>query len=547
MQTQWRTVHIFHTGEGEKFPEVTTNSVIGITVAICGNILISLALNFQKLAHKRRDRWKALKARERELETRKNIAADAIRAPDVEEGAPQETTPTEPLAPQISSSANVFVVETAPLLRQSHTEPLPTGYGTSNNVQPSKRKLVSRLFPSPAGRENVSSLEGVREDSESSDTTHTLLLVDGMVSSPVEDSDRLQNGKTTSGKEDGESMIDGWNEGDYLKSKLWWLGFLLMNIGECGNFISYAFAPASVVAPLGTFALVANCVFAPLLLKERFRKLDLFGILIATFGAVTVVLSSNTSDVRLDPAGLLRAISQRAFIIFSCIYIVAAIALASLSEGKTGKRVVFVDVGLCAIFGGFTVLSTKGISTLLTLEWIDMFTEWITYPVILVLILTGIGQIRYLNRALQRFDSKVVIPIQFVFFTLSAIIGSAVLYGDFKNMQFHQCVTFLYGCLATFLGVFIIAWAPSSNQHLDLDFEGEGEDERAEEGAGEGASDELERGIHAASGSATGSIGRRKALVLSPGGTPVLRRKHSSVGLIGLSPAQVHGLARLVS
>jgi len=25
-----------------------------------------------------------------------------------------------------------------------------------------------------------------------------------------------------------------------------------MNVGELGNFISYAFAPASVVAPLGT-------------------------------------------------------------------------------------------------------------------------------------------------------------------------------------------------------------------------------------------------------------------------------------------------------
>lgn len=31
-----------------------------------------------------------------------------------------------------------------------------------------------------------------------------------------------------------------------------WFGFLLMNVGEMGNFISYAFAPASVVAPLGT-------------------------------------------------------------------------------------------------------------------------------------------------------------------------------------------------------------------------------------------------------------------------------------------------------
>ncbi|EEB98847.1 hypothetical protein MPER_01579, partial [Moniliophthora perniciosa FA553] len=66
------------------------------------------------------------------------------------------------------------------------------------------------------------------------------------------------------------------NESDYLKSKLWWSGFLLMNVGEMGNFISYAWAPASIVAPLGTFALVANCFFAPLILGERFRKVGPF-------------------------------------------------------------------------------------------------------------------------------------------------------------------------------------------------------------------------------------------------------------------------------
>jgi hypothetical protein len=40
--------------------------------------------------------------------------------------------------------------------------------------------------------------------------------------------------------------------GSETQLSLRWLGFLLMNVGETGNFISYAFAPASVVAPLGT-------------------------------------------------------------------------------------------------------------------------------------------------------------------------------------------------------------------------------------------------------------------------------------------------------
>ena len=60
-------------------------------------------------------------------------------------------------------------------------------------------------------------------------------------------------------------------------------------------------------------------------------------------------------------------------------------------------------------------------------------------------------------------------------------------------MQFHQCVTFLYGCLATFLGVFIIAWSPSSNHsHLDFDIEGEGEDEEELAGLAELTAVEVE-------------------------------------------------------
>lgn len=80
-------------------------------------------------------------------------------------------------------------------------------------------------------------------------------------------------------------------------------------------------------------------------------KRDLFGIIIAIVGAVTVVLSSNASDVRLDPDALVRAICQTAFIVFSCIYVAGAVILAILSHTTVGRRWVFVDVGLCALFG----------------------------------------------------------------------------------------------------------------------------------------------------------------------------------------------------
>jgi hypothetical protein len=43
-----------------------------------------------------------------------------------------------------------------------------------------------------------------------------------------------------------------------------------------------------------------------------------------------------------------------------------------------------VDRGFTLLAGGFTVLATKAISTLLTKEWVKMVTEWVTYPILAV-------------------------------------------------------------------------------------------------------------------------------------------------------------------
>jgi magnesium transporter len=170
--------------------------------------------------------------------------------------------------------------------------------------------------------------------------------------------------------------------------------------------------------------------------------------------------------------GLIAALKQPLFIAYSILSLIGAILLAIVSEGNKGREWVWVDVGLCAIFGGYTVLATKGLSTLLSLELIGIFKEWITYPLVFVLLGTGILQIRYLNRALMNFDSKIVIPTQFVFFNLAAIVGSAILYRDFEHVDFHTFLTFVYGCATTFLGVFILTLTSGASEGKVADMHG---------------------------------------------------------------------------
>ena len=105
---------------------------------------------------------------------------------------------------------------------------------------------------------------------------------------------------------------------------------------------------------------------------------------LAIFGAATIVVSTKPSSPHLNPSQLIEALTRRPFVIYAIIVIVFLVVLIGASAGKWGKRFVLVDVGLCALFGGFTVLSTKALSTLLSVEWVGIFKEWITYPVILV-------------------------------------------------------------------------------------------------------------------------------------------------------------------
>ncbi|CAG8954598.1 hypothetical protein HYFRA_00004515 [Hymenoscyphus fraxineus] len=241
----------------------------------------------------------------------------------------------------------------------------------------------------------------------------------------------------------------------YLKSPYWWGGIILMTIGEAGNFLAYGFAPASIVSPLGVVALISNCVIAPIMLKEHFRLRDFWGVVVAVGGAVTVVLSAKTQEKKFGPHEIWGAITNLEFEIYMAITIFLIVVLMWASP-KYGSKTSLIDLGLVGLFGGYTALSTKGVASMLSSTLWRAFTTPVTYALIAVLVGTAVMQVRYVNKALQRFDSTQVIPIQFVMFTLSVIIGSAILYRDFEKTTGESVAKFVGGCLLTFFGVYLI-------------------------------------------------------------------------------------------
>ncbi|KAK4995300.1 hypothetical protein LTR28_000572, partial [Elasticomyces elasticus] len=273
----------------------------------------------------------------------------------------------------------------------------------------------------------------------------------------------------------GEKRQDAPKEKSYLRSPYWWAGISLMTVGEAGNFLAYGFAPASIVSPLGVVALISNCLIAPWMLHERFRWRDGLGVVIAVAGCVTVVLSASGSNPRLGPDEMWALITRWEFETYLGVTTLLIVVLMSVSAKYGGKSII-IDLGLVGLFGGYTALSTKGVASLLSNTIWRAVTFPITYLLVFVLVVTAIMQIRYINRALQRFDSTQVIPIQFVMFTISVIIGSAVLYRDFERKTAEDAAKFFGGCALTFLGVWCITSGRSQDQDGD---EGEANEDDA--------------------------------------------------------------------
>lgn len=47
----------------------------------------------------------------------------------------------------------------------------------------------------------------------------------------------------------------------FYRTKTWWSGFIFTCLGELANFVSYAFAPLAIVAPLNAVSVLSKYLF----------------------------------------------------------------------------------------------------------------------------------------------------------------------------------------------------------------------------------------------------------------------------------------------
>ena len=100
---------------------------------------------------------------------------------------------------------------------------------------------------------------------------------------------------------------------------LWVVGFTVFLVGQVAGMVAMGFSSQSVVATLGSFSLVTNAVFAPLVLGEQLTWMLVVSIVVIMSGSAIVVLSSNHDNQDYTLQQLLDLFRRDLFTVYASV------------------------------------------------------------------------------------------------------------------------------------------------------------------------------------------------------------------------------------
>uniref|UniRef100_A0A8C8SAI6 NIPA like domain containing 4 n=1 Tax=Pelusios castaneus TaxID=367368 RepID=A0A8C8SAI6_9SAUR len=244
----------------------------------------------------------------------------------------------------------------------------------------------------------------------------------------------------------------------YLKDWLWWAGLLTMGGGEAANFAAYAFAPATIVTPLGALSVLISAILSSYLLSERLNLLGKLGCMLSIVGSTVMVIHAPEEEEVTTLAEMSSKLKEPGFLAYAAILLVTCLILIFYLAPRYGQHNILIYLTICSVIGAFSVSSVKGLG--IAIKGFFAHRPVLQHPLTWILIITLVAsittQINYLNKSLDIFNTSLVFPIYYVLFTTIVITTSIILFKEWVTMTVVDIIGTVCGFLTIILGVFLL-------------------------------------------------------------------------------------------
>ncbi|XP_047441869.1 magnesium transporter NIPA2 [Mugil cephalus] len=254
------------------------------------------------------------------------------------------------------------------------------------------------------------------------------------------------------------SMRAGQGGHAYLKEWLWWAGLISMGAGEAANFAAYAFAPATLVTPLGALSVLVSAVLSSYFLNERLNVHGKTGCLLCILGSTVMVIHAPQEEEVASLAAMAEKLVDPGFIVFAVCVVGSSLVLIFAVAPRFGQRNVLVYILICSVIGSLSVSCVKGLGIGIKelFAGTAVLKEPLFWSLLICLVVCVSIQINYLNKALDIFNTSIVTPIYYVFFTTSVMACSGILFKEWLRMTTDGVVGTISGFLTIILGIFLL-------------------------------------------------------------------------------------------
>lgn len=298
--------------------------------------------------------------------------------------------------------------------------------------------------------------DGVTADSYTDNLIGTLLAIFGNLLVSISVSIQKQSHVTLAGNKDPRQ---------YYYAKTWWSGLMLMVLGESALFVSYAFAPLSLIAPLNAVSVISSSILGFLFLREKWKAQEFLKRYILTFlgcaltagGTYLFVTFGPNSHEKLNAENIVKHVIGWPVLLYMLLGIITFCLVLYFYKQRNANYLVLILL-LVALLGSVTVVTVKAVSGMIVLSILGPLQ--LSYPIFYVMfvcmVATIVFQASFLAQASHLYDSSLIACVNYIFCTTFAIVAGAIFYQEFNHEDVLHICMFLLGCAICFLGVFLI-------------------------------------------------------------------------------------------
>ena len=227
------------------------------------------------------------------------------------------------------------------------------------------------------------------------------------------------------------------------------------------EFLAFAFAPQSLVAPFAALTIVLNQLFAPLVLPEELTLTKIMATAVIVVGLVTIALATSGHSEQMTTDELLNRYFEVDYLL-PALVLVFAIAMVicvihfSAAVGcpdATPSMYAFVAAG----FNTFLQTLSKSLGEMSrSTDTRKLFTKSYAYLHIVLILSLGMLVVSYVNRGLAKFDTVLVSPLYICCLIVLSSLYGAIFFKEYENYSLIHILLWVLGLFVVCSGVMLL-------------------------------------------------------------------------------------------